>query len=167
MVADRRTRLRRVLLGIAAVNAIVAFIIFYTHLGLMYYFNPMRGNSPDHVVILTTSWCPYCRALKKALTASKLPYNEIDVEQDWKTEYAFYATRQRGIPVTVIGKNIIDGGLSAQLAALKQVCERTNTDGKYDCNELKGLPAMRDGTSTKSQHAAEAISADATPLGNL
>ncbi|WKD61684.1 Mycoredoxin 1 [Corynebacterium ciconiae DSM 44920] len=35
-----------------------------------------------NVTLYTTSWCPFCQRLKKALNRTNTPFDEIDVEQD-------------------------------------------------------------------------------------
>ncbi|MBV7281362.1 MULTISPECIES: mycoredoxin [unclassified Corynebacterium] len=35
-----------------------------------------------NVTLYTTSWCPFCQRLKKALNRTETPFDEIDVEQD-------------------------------------------------------------------------------------
>jgi glutaredoxin len=99
----------------------------------------MRTNPPDHIVILTTSWCPYCHALKQALNASRLPYDSIDIERDWQSQYAHYSTRRSGIPVTVIGSTIVGGALVKQLSSIRTLCERINPAGQYNCAKLVAL----------------------------
>jgi len=133
---DPRTRFRHQMLGLAAVGSILSFILFYSNLALIYYFSPMRTNPPGHVVILTTSWCPFCRSLRQALDSAGMPYETIDIEKDWKSSYAHYSTKQRGIPVTVIGSTVVGGGLRRQLAAIRQLCDQMNPIGHYDCARL-------------------------------
>ena len=131
-----RIRFRRILLSVALIDVIALFMLFYGNMALACYFSPTRTNPAGHVVILTTSWCPFCHSLQQALNASGLPYDTIDIERDWKARYAHYSTKQRGIPVTVIGNKIVGGGLTAQLAAIRRLCEQTNRSGRYDCGRL-------------------------------
>lgn len=133
---DTRTRFRWWMLGTAAVLTLALALLTITDRSLRHYFDPARANPPDRIVILTTTWCPYCRLLRQALAAAHLPYDEIDVEQDWKAGYAYYATLSRGVPVTVIGNETIRQGLSAQLRAIRALCDRTNQAGAYDCARL-------------------------------
>ena len=61
------------------------------------------------VVIYTTQWCPYCRALRKTLTAYNVPFKEYDTEKSIQGILGFWALRARGVPVSVIGEEIIYG----------------------------------------------------------
>ncbi|PRQ11014.1 glutaredoxin-like protein [Corynebacterium sp. 13CS0277] len=36
----------------------------------------------NHVTLYTTTWCPFCQRLTKALDRTNTPYTNIDVEQD-------------------------------------------------------------------------------------
>jgi glutaredoxin-like YruB-family protein len=61
------------------------------------------------VLIYTTSWCPYCRKVKRYFRAAGIPYTEFDVE---KSEAAFREYERisgRGVPVIKIGSTVING----------------------------------------------------------
>jgi glutaredoxin len=145
----KRGRKRLVL---ALMLALAALLLFYTNRAVTYYFNPARANPPDQIVLLTTSWCPFCNALKRCLDAAHMPYREIDVEQDWTTSYAYEATLSRGVPVTVIGSDTIRGGFSEQLLAIESTCARINVDGRFRCD------AFADGLRSRRQAAAVELS---------
>lgn len=130
-------RIRYALLALAGLLSVLLFVAYYTHLGLAYYFSPARTNREGQVVILTASWCPYCRELKARLGEAGFPYREIDVEQDWKTAYAFVATKRGAVPVTVIGNTVADRGLTRQLEAIRALCEKKNSAAAYDCGKLQ------------------------------
>lgn len=36
----------------------------------------------NHVTLYTTTWCPFCQRLVKALDRTQTPYTNIDVEKD-------------------------------------------------------------------------------------
>lgn len=77
--------------------------------GLARLYHPARGNAPGEVVILTTQWCGYCAELRNYLTHNGIPHRELDVEGSWRGYWAFRATRARGVPVTVIGDQVVYG----------------------------------------------------------
>jgi glutaredoxin len=89
---------------IVAVGAafVVERVLAYTH-------NPARNNAPHSVVILTTSWCGYCRSLREHLTKLKVPYVDLDVENTTEGRYAYMAVRGTGVPITVVGDQVIRG----------------------------------------------------------
>lgn len=38
--------------------------------------------SNNHIILYTTTWCPFCQRLIKALDSTNTPYTNIDVEDD-------------------------------------------------------------------------------------
>ncbi len=147
VLQDTRTKFRWWMLGIAGVLTLALALLTITDRSLRHYFDPARANPPDRIVILTTTWCPYCKMLRQALDAAHLPYTDIDVEQDWKNGYAYYATLSRGVPVTVIGDTTVRDGLKAQLRAVRTLCDRINAAGAYDCARLDEMPKPDAGRS--------------------
>lgn len=73
------------------------------------------------IAIYTTAWCPYCARLRAALTASGIDFREYDVEQSLSGQLGFWALRARGVPVSVVGPEIIYG---YDIARLDQALRR-------------------------------------------
>jgi len=71
--------------------------------------DPRRDNPDDAVILLSASWCGYCAQEKEALIAAKVPFRELDVEGSEEGEDAYRAVGGNGIPVTVIGKDVVFG----------------------------------------------------------
>jgi mycoredoxin len=71
--------------------------------------DPRPSNAPGNVIIYTTAWCPYCEALRVQLRNSGIPYTELDVEKSLAASYAHRAVGGRGIPVTVVGQEVVYG----------------------------------------------------------
>lgn len=67
------------------------------------------------VVVYTTEWCPYCRALRLYLDAYRIPYKDYDVEKSLSGMMGFWALRGRGVPVSVIGPDVVYGYNMAQI----------------------------------------------------
>ena len=63
----------------------------------------------EAVVIYTTTWCPYCRRLRGFLEANGVPYTDYDVEHSIGGAMGMWALRGRGVPVVVVGADIIYG----------------------------------------------------------
>lgn len=61
------------------------------------------------VVIYTTQWCPYCTALRGTLEQYKIPYIERDTEKTLSGFAGYWALKGRGVPVSVIGSDVIHG----------------------------------------------------------
>lgn len=75
--------------------------------------------APDstRVSIYTTAWCPYCARLRAGLAASGIPYQDYDVERSLQGQLGFWTLRGRGVPVSVIGPEIVYGYDAPRLAA--------------------------------------------------
>lgn len=80
------------------------------------------GPTSTEVTIYTTVWCGYCKRLRQDLQASKIPYAEYDVEKSMQGLLGMWALRARGVPVSVIGPQIVHGyqlpAIETALAAL-------------------------------------------------
>jgi glutaredoxin 3 len=62
------------------------------------------------VVIYSASWCAFCHMAKQYLSGLKVPFKEIDVEQDRNAARTLVEkTGQAGIPVIEIGGETIIG----------------------------------------------------------
>jgi glutaredoxin-like YruB-family protein len=59
----------------------------------------------DKVKIYSTSWCAFCRAEKRFLTAKGVKFEDVDVEADQKQAAEMMKlSGQMGVPFTVITK---------------------------------------------------------------
>lgn len=108
-------RTRRTMLYVAAVLALLL-------LGIDRYAAYMHRPSADstRIAIYTTTWCPYCARLRKALAASHIAYVEYDVETSLQGQLGFWALHGRGVPVSVIGPTVVYGYDVPRLAAALQ-----------------------------------------------
>jgi len=71
------------------------------------------------VKIYTKSYCPYCKRAKALLDQKKIPYQEIDIENDSDgAEKLFAQTGFRTVPQIFIGDECIGG--SDDLYALEK-----------------------------------------------
>ena len=66
------------------------------------------ADSTD-IVIYTTTWCGYCTALRAHLDAHAIPYTDHDIESSLQGSMGFWSLRGRGVPVSVIGPDIVQG----------------------------------------------------------
>ena len=101
--------------GILFVAAALALLL----LGLDRYAAIVHRPDADstRVVIYTTAWCPYCARLRATLAASAIPFRDYDVERSLQGQLGFWALRGRGVPVSVIGPEIVYGYDQPRLAA--------------------------------------------------
>jgi mycoredoxin len=108
-VASRKTRM-----GYAAAIGVAIFALAFgvaiaAERTLAYIYNPTRNNPPRHVIVLSASWCPYCMSLRHHLTELKVPYTDLDTEDTTEGRWAFVAIHGTGIPVTIVGDQVIRG----------------------------------------------------------
>jgi glutaredoxin len=80
--------------------------------------DPRQHTGQDGIVMLGAEWCGYCQRLKAALEAANVPYTELDVEDGAAGQDAFAALGGRGVPVTVIGQDVVYGYNTARLDKL-------------------------------------------------
>lgn len=79
------------------------------------------GYQPPPVVLLATAWCGYCKRMREHFAEQKIAYTEYDVEKDPLGKSWYEALDARGVPVVVIGEEVVYGydpdGVSAALAS--------------------------------------------------
>jgi mycoredoxin len=76
---------------------------------LAYAHDPTRGNPPHNVIILTASWCGHCMNLRRHLAESNVHFTDLDVEQTTEGRWAYTAVRGTGVPITIVGRQVIRG----------------------------------------------------------
>ena len=68
-----------------------------------------RRQPADAITVLVTERCPFSRELEVALTEAGISYGRVDVDKDDGGNWAFYAVNARGVPVTVVGGEVVYG----------------------------------------------------------
>jgi len=63
----------------------------------------------DTVVMLATSWCPYCTKARRYLQTRKVDYCEYDIENSKVGEALHQRSGHRGIPVIFFDGSVIGG----------------------------------------------------------
>ena len=72
--------------------------------------SPEKKSSVKHIIIYTTTSCPYCRMAKDYFARKKIKYKEIDVASDKKAaQEMIKKSGQMGVPVIDINGKIIVG----------------------------------------------------------
>jgi glutaredoxin len=71
--------------------------------------DPRQTTGRNGVVTRPADWCGYCRALRADLQAASVPFRELDIELDAEGAQAYRALRARGVPVLVVGQDVIYG----------------------------------------------------------
>ncbi|MFK7885227.1 MAG: glutaredoxin family protein [Gammaproteobacteria bacterium] len=85
------------------------------------------------VVVFSTEWCGYCKKTKHFLNTHDIPYDERDIEQSDAAREAFTRLGGNGVPLVLVGNQIIHGySLGKLRTALEcQNCAgQTATDGR-------------------------------------
>lgn len=69
-----------------------------------------NSDGSPKFVFYGTSWCGYCKKLRKHLTENNVPFTEIDVEKNSKGMAYFKALGGQGYPLAFIGYRQVNGG---------------------------------------------------------
>ncbi|HLC63110.1 MAG TPA: glutaredoxin family protein [Candidatus Nanoarchaeia archaeon] len=67
------------------------------------------ANLKPEIKIYTTKTCHYCIEAKKYFKSKKIAFKEIDVDSREKVKEMINISGQSGVPVIVIGKNVVVG----------------------------------------------------------
>ncbi len=63
----------------------------------------------ERVVVFSADWCGPCKALKSDLQRAGIPYSERDIDRDGEARRAWRSLGGRGIPVTLVGNEVVHG----------------------------------------------------------
>lgn len=69
--------------------------------------DPRKDTGSDGIVMLSATWCGYCDALRKDLDGMGVAYRELDI--DGAGAAAFDAVNARGVPVLIVGQDVVYG----------------------------------------------------------
>ena len=70
----------------------------------------VRGSFGDFdVVLLSTSTCGYCKKLRADLAEWGVDYVDIDIESERKGRDAYEQLNGRGVPILLIGDQVVHG----------------------------------------------------------
>lgn len=70
--------------------------------------DPRLRTGERGIVVLTAEWCGYCRQQEAAMSAAGVTYEAVDVDTDAGRD-AYDALDGRGVPITVVGQDVIHG----------------------------------------------------------
>lgn len=113
-VAPNSVRAQEPRLARAVMVGLTVFVVIFgatlaTDRAIAYAHDPTRNNPPDGVILLTASWCGYCMSLRQHLIEMNVHYTELDVEKTSEGGWAFAAVHGTGVPITVVGNQVIRG----------------------------------------------------------
>lgn len=84
-----------------------------------------RRQPVDAITVLVTERCPFSRELEASLKEAGISYRRVDVDKDEGGDWAFYAVNARGVPVTVVGSEVVYG---LRTSLLRSTLQRTGRD---------------------------------------
>lgn len=70
--------------------------------------DPRVATGQDQVVLLAAQWCGYCRRLQGDFARAHVRYRTLDIDTP-EGARALRAVGGRGVPVTIIGQQVIHG----------------------------------------------------------
>ncbi len=76
--------------------------------------DPRNGTGDDRIVMLAAEWCGYCRKQRKDFELANVRYRLLDIDTP-EGDRAMRALGKRGVPVTVIGQDVVSGYNTAAL----------------------------------------------------
>lgn len=76
--------------------------------------DPRLQTGDSGIIMLAAEWCGYCRKQQKDFELAGVRYRVLDVDQE-EGQRAAAALGTRGVPVTVVGQQVIRGYDTAAL----------------------------------------------------
>lgn len=76
--------------------------------------DPRLLTGDARIVMLAAEWCGYCRKQQSDFERANVRYRVLDVDTP-EGDRAMRALRTNGVPVTVIGQNVVHGYDTASL----------------------------------------------------
>ena len=109
----------------------VVTVLFCVDRAVAYIHKPKPDSK--EIVLYTTEWCPYCNSLRKHLNNHNIEFKEYDIEKSLSGIAGFWALRIRGVPVSVIGPEVVYGyDIDKINLALIQLGHDINNIENYD-----------------------------------
>lgn len=97
-------------LSIAAILAVAVALPFRGEIRA--FLNPYPDYShisEDEVVMFATAWCKYCKKARSLLEERGVKFTEYDIEKSEIGAAKYKAVRGSGVPVLVIGGQVVRG----------------------------------------------------------
>lgn len=70
--------------------------------------DPRHATGDKRVVMLAADWCGYCEKLRKDFELADVRYTLVDIDTE-SGRRAMEAVGARGVPVTIVGQDIVYG----------------------------------------------------------
>ena len=99
---------------------IFVLILFALDRAVAYMYVPKIGDK--EITLYSTEWCSYCASVRMYFDAHSVDYREYDVEKSALGAIGLWAFRARGVPIVVIGTEVIYGyDMEKVSSALEQI----------------------------------------------
>ena len=102
------------ILLVVAIAAAVFRLVDPTPAAALHADDPRLQTGESGIVMLAAEWCGYCRKQQKDFELAGVRYRVLDVDQE-EGQRAASALGTRGVPVTVVGQQVIHGYDTAAL----------------------------------------------------
>lgn len=70
--------------------------------------DPRNATGDDGIVMISADWCGYCRSQRALFDAAGVSYRIIDADSR-DGQLAMFVLGARGVPVTVVGQQVVRG----------------------------------------------------------
>lgn len=68
-----------------------------------------RAAGDEPVVMISASWCGYCKSLRENFKTWGVRYVELDIDKDPAGRRVYSLAQARGVPVVLVGERIFHG----------------------------------------------------------
>lgn len=89
------------------VGVLVALVMLREHEAVAAH-DPRLRTGASGIVMLSAEWCGYCRRQEAQFAQAGVRYEALDIDTD-AGDQAYRALRGRGVPLTVVGQDVIRG----------------------------------------------------------
>ncbi|PJK01737.1 NrdH-redoxin [Lysobacteraceae bacterium NML03-0222] len=79
--------------------------------------DPRNGTGDNGIVMLYADWCGYCRKQRADFKRASVKYQALNIDSP-EGQAAMQALGARGVPVTVVGQEVVHGYNTARLQEL-------------------------------------------------
>lgn len=141
----RRSRVYRgvthLMLALLPVAVVLLLYVFWQQ-----YRHDPRRQAAGEITLIVGEHCPYSRELERALQAADIRYRRLNVDDgdgDGAARWAFYVVRARGVPVTVVGSEVVAGLRTETIRTVLQRAGHDTTQLRFERETDGAMTAVR------------------------